>query len=274
MYKIGLSSCGFDLTEENFSKLEESGIGAIEISMPYPKYDLIDYRKISELQRRYHVELWSYHLPFFPFEELDISSTDKALRTKTVAVCAELIKKAADIGIERFVIHPSGEPISLQQRKERMACVMQSLDVLAEIADRQGAILAVEDLPRTCLGNSAEEMLCLLQANEKLRVCLDTNHLLSDTNLNFIERVGKKIVTVHISDYDFVDEKHWMPGEGLVDFQALYSALRDVGYEGVWLYEIALKSPSTLHRSRDLTFDDFVRNARAIFAGRTPQRIL
>ena len=39
MYRIGLSSCGFDLTEENFIKLQESKIEAIEISMSTDKYE-------------------------------------------------------------------------------------------------------------------------------------------------------------------------------------------------------------------------------------------
>ena len=33
MYKVGLSSCGFALTEKNFQKLAQSNISAIENSM-------------------------------------------------------------------------------------------------------------------------------------------------------------------------------------------------------------------------------------------------
>ena len=146
--------------------------------------------------------------------------------------------------------------------------------MLAEFAYGRGAVIAVEDLPRTCLGNTAAEVQRLISANDRLRVCFDTNHLLIDTNLNFIEKLGDKIVTVHVSDYDFSDEKHWLPGEGLVDWRALYTALTASEYRGAWLYELGLRSPKTLMRSRDLTFADFARNAREIVNSEEITRIL
>lgn len=112
MYRIGLSSCGFELTEENFAELSRSNISAIEISMAAEKYSSIDYKEVSELSKRYNVELWSYHLPFFPFSEIDISSLDSRLRENAIRLYSELMQKATNIGINKFVIHPSGEPIS------------------------------------------------------------------------------------------------------------------------------------------------------------------
>ena len=274
MYKIGLSSFGFDLTEENFQKMAQSGIEAVEVSLHWSRYGEINYKALAEFSQRYHIDLWSLHLPFSSRNNIDISSEDPSTRAKTVALHKELIEKATAIGIQKFILHPSGEPITDARRGERMKNSMENLDLLAEFAHKHQAVIAVEDLPRTCLGNTAEEMLQLLTANDKLRVCLDSNHLVTDTNRNFIEKLGDKIVTLHISDYDFTDEKHWLPGEGLVDWQEIYSLLQKAGYRGVWMYELGLTAPVTHPRSRDLTFDDFVQNARAIFGNRLPERIL
>ena len=274
MYKVGLSSCAFPLNDESFKKLQQSGISAIEVCMAADKYSSINYKELSELSKRYNVKLWSYHLPFMPFDYIDISSLDSEMRERTVALYTTMIEGATDIGIDKFIVHPSGEPIPDSERPERLKYSMQTLDRLAEIADRHGAVIAVEDLPRSCLGNTADEILRLISANDKLRVCFDSNHLLKDTNLNFIKKLSDKIVTVHISDYDFVDEKHWLPGEGLVDWAKVLGALRQADYRGVWMYEILLTSPKTLTRSRNLTFDDFRNNATAIFEGKTPERIL
>ena len=273
MKKIGLSNSGFKLTEENLRLLRESGVDAIEISMPLDALYEMDYEAVGKMAKRNGIALWSYHLPFLPFSILDISSPDEALRAGTVKIYGEMIKKAAKIGIDKFVVHPSMEPIPAEERETRIVSAMRSLSELAEIADCCGAFIAVEDLPRTCLGNTAEEMERLLSANEKLRVCFDTNHLTQDTNENFIARLGKKIVTVHISDYDFIDEKHWLCGEGKVDFISLLSSLEKAGYTGVWLYEVGLKTPPTIQRPRDLCFADFVKNANEIFAGKTPSAI-
>lgn len=274
MYKIGLSSFGFDLTEENFQKMAQSGIEAVEVSLHWSRYGEINYKELAGFSQRYHIDLWSLHLPFSSRNNIDISSEDPSVRAKTVALHKELIEKAAAIGIQKFILHPSGEPITDARRGERMKNSMENLDILADFAHKHQAVIAVEDLPRTCLGNTAEEMLQLLSANDKLRVCLDSNHLLTDTNRNFIEKLGDKIVTLHISDYDFTDEKHWLPGEGLVDWQEIYSMLQKAGYQGVWMYELGLTAPATHPRSRDLTFADFVRNAKEIYANKPLSKII
>ena len=273
MYQIGLSSCAFALTEENFCALKESGVNAVELSMRLEGHLTLNCPEVATLAKRYGIALWSYHLPFLPFRQIDPSSTDAEIRQNTLTLLGELIKKAADVGIDKFVVHPSGEPIPKEEREDRFLYSMQSLDRLAELAHRQGATVCVEDLPRTCLGNSSEEILRLLSANDKLRVCFDTNHLLAEDNVAFVDRLADRIVTLHVSDYDFVDEKHWLPGEGLVNWQALLAALKGVGYSGVWMYELGRKSPKTLTRSRDLTFLDYVQNAREIFEGKALTRV-
>ena len=273
MYKIGMSSCAFALTEENFQALRNSGVDAVEISLRLEGLLALDCRAVAELAKRYDIDLWSYHLPFLPFREIDPSSLDSTVRKNTLDIFSELIKKASDVGIDKFVVHPSGEPIPHEAREDRTLYSMESLDRLAEIAHKQGAIIAVENLPRTCLGNTTAEILRLISANDKLRVCFDTNHLLTESNLDFMEKVADKIVTVHISDYDFADEKHWLPGEGLLDWKAMLSTFQKIGYKGVWMYEIGRKPPKTLPRSRDLTFDDFVQNAKEIFAKKMLTRV-
>ena len=146
------------------------------------------------------------------------------------------------------------------------------MDTLAEIAYQNGAYICVEDLPRSCLGNTAEDVLSLLAANDKLKVCFDTNHLLKDDNLNFMDKLANKIVTLHVSDYDFINERHWLPGEGKLEWKPIYDALCEIGYKGPWLYEIGLKCPKTIYRERDLTYADFYENAQTIFAGKQPEK--
>ncbi|MBR4889043.1 MAG: sugar phosphate isomerase/epimerase [Clostridia bacterium] len=270
MLKIGLSTCGFELTQKNFEDLAKSGIEAVEISMKADKYPAIDYAAVKRFADAAGVKLWSYHLPFSPFTQIDPSSLDKEIRAYTVDYFSELIKKGSAIGIDTFVVHASGEPIEESERAEHLKYSRESMVVLAEIADRCGARIAVEDLPRTCLGHTSEEILALVEADDRLRVCFDTNHLLMEDNVHFLRAVADKLVTVHVSDYDFINERHWLPGEGKVNWNELYNTFVECGYNGVWMYEISLQAPGTILRDHDLTFDDFVRNANCIFAGNTP----
>ena len=73
-------------------------------------------------------------------------------------------------------------------------------------------------------------------------------------------KVGDKIITLHVSDYDFMNERHWLPGEGQNDWQKIIKSLKEVGYTGVWMYEIRFTCPNTILRDRDLSCDDFVKN--------------
>ena len=86
-----------------------------------------------------------------------------------------------------------------------------------------------------------------------------------------MEKLADRIVTVHISDYDFINERHWLPGEGKNDWNALFAKFQEIDYNGVWMYEVSLKCPKTIIRDRDLTFDDFYKNAMSIFAGKKPE---
>lgn len=268
MYKIGITSGGAVVAgcEELFKKFKDGGIEATELSVAPEAYAELDYKRIAAASKEYGVELWSFHLPFSPFAVLDISK--KELAKDTVSYLEELIKKAADVGIDKFVIHPSGEPIAPEERAERMKISKESLAVLADTARRNGAVIAVEDLPRTCLGNSSSDIEELISVDPDLYVCFDTNHLLGEDPVDFIRKIGKKIITVHVSDYDFINERHWLPGEGKNDWQAIYKALGEVGYNGVWLYELGFGSTKRITRERPLTCEDFVRNAKEIFEGR------
>ena len=267
MYEIVLSTPGF-VNEQLFADMKEAGIKHIEISVDKWKSEQLNYDDLKKWSDKYGINLWSFHLPFWPFNEIDISSPDMA--EESIMYLSGYIREGARIGIDKFIIHASGEPICEQDRETRMECAKRSLYILAETAKEYGAVICVEDLPRTCLGRSSLDMKELLSAHPDLVACFDTNHLLDEKIEDFINAIGDKIVTTHISDYDFNNERHWLPGEGDIDWHSLISSLHKVGYSGVWLYEIDFNCPWTLKRDRDLVCRDFADNARELFEGKIP----
>ena len=266
--KIGLSSCGKPLNEETMIAYAEAGIEAMEVSIGRERVlEGVDLSEVARAAAKHGIELWSYHLPF---PEYNLATRWEELRQKFVRRQTEHIHMAADMGITRYVVHPSVEPIPDELRSIRMEQSKKSLAELTEAANSVGGILCVENLPRTCLGRNSDEMLELLTAHPDLRICFDTNHLLSEDPIHFIERVGDKIETLHVSDYNFIDECHWLCGEGDADWKAIYDALCRVGYNGAWLYELGFGNTKKIERERNLTCADFARNARDIFAGQAP----
>lgn len=269
MLPIGLSSTRKKvLSPELFRAYHEAGITHMEICPQREEYDSLDFAAISRWAKETDTTLWSFHLPFSHPDDLDISSVNEDLRKKTLQYHFGFLEKAAAIGVKTFVIHPSSEPVGDETRKQQLENSKDSLRQLVNFGDRLGVTVAVEDLPRSCLGHNTEEIAELLTAHEHLRVCFDVNHLLLDSHEKFLHAVGNKIATVHISDYDYVDERHWLPGEGKTDWNKLYHGLLEVGYQGPWLYEIGFDCPATLTRSRPLTCEDFARNAKEIFGGK------
>ena len=272
--KIGFSANEECLKNEEFyRKCQDAGLSCLEISLPGRNIEAFDFEKAAKLADKYSLELWTVHLSFAPFSEIDISSEDEKMRSFTVSRHTEVIQRASEAGIRHFVIHASGEPVGVEERRSRMSQAKKSLSELAEAAAEYGGTICVEDLPRTCLGRSSYDILELLKADDRLRCCFDTNHLLGEYIPDFIRKVGNKIVTTHISDYDFWNERHMMPGEGQINWKELYDTLISVGYQGPWIYETGLTAPWCVIRDRDLTACDLVQNAREIFSGKAPTPI-
>ena len=238
MYKIGVSTpCQID--EDMFKKYSEAGIFHMEVSVNKEQSEALNYENLLAWSKKYGVELYSFHLPFMPFNDIDISRADIA--QSSVEYLKGYIDNGTKIGIDKYIIHPSGEPIAEEDRGARMARAKESLSILADYAKERGARIFVENLPRTCLGRDSKDMLELLSANENLVACFDTNHLLGEDIVSCIRKLKGKIVTTHISDYDFVRERHFLPKEGKIEWNQVLSALEKAGYQGVFNYEVLEK---------------------------------
>ena len=270
-YPVGLSTCGNKpLDKQSLQNMKNCGIDHLELSNA--SYEDYDFEQICQDAAACGQKIWSLHLPFAPFDKLDPSATDPVIRSFTMDFMVSLIRRGSRAGIDKYIIHPSIEPISDDIRSAKLEASASFLSQLADIAAGYGAVIAVENLPRTCLGKNSDEILYLLSSNDKLRVCFDTNHLLSEDIPTFIRKVGQKIITTHVSDYDFVNERHWLPGEGKADWQAIYTTLKEIDYQGVWMYELGFSPEKTIQR-RQLTPQDFADNAHCIFSGNHPAAI-
>lgn len=271
--RVGLSCCGSqELSEKVFADYANAGIKTMELSFSWDRYDSIPWKEAYIRAQNSGVELWSFHLPFMPFADMDLTSDNKEIRNQVFTRHSELLKKAADIGIKVMVIHPSIEPYEESERHEKMQRSKEYLSDLAELADKNGAVVAVENLPRTCLGRNSSDMLELLSADDRLRSCFDTNHLLSQPIKEYILDMKDKIITTHVSDFDFKNERHWLPGEGKIDWPELIGALKEINYTGPLVYELELIPPPTINR-RVLTYEDFRNNHKCLLKGDFPEAI-
>lgn len=181
------------------------------------------------------IKVWSVHLPFS--RTLDISVLDDSLREANVHFMAQMIEQCGQFKPARLVLHPSSEPIADSIRTQRIKNAQHSIAYLKPYADCIGAELCIENLPRTCLGNTPEELLEIIGGIPGVMVCFDTNHYTQGTTRHFMEVLGKYIGTIHASDFDLVNECHWLPTQGKIDWKSFVSHLKSYGYKGVFMYE-------------------------------------
>lgn len=196
------------------------------------------------------LKIWSIHLPFTQKSPNDLSDDRPEWREATLKNWLEILDRCAQIGKFRVVVvHPSSEARILDQdRPRRLTQLGQMLRrFIPLVKKRYGAVVAVENLPRECLGNSSADFEWLIANVPDMKICYDTNHMLNEPSHEFAERFAPYIAHIHVSDYDGVDERHWMPGRGIVEWPKVIDVLVRSGYNGPFLYEV---TPSSDPRGR------------------------
>lgn len=240
-WPMGLS-VSLTMPEEQLRNVREAGFDCVEVTLNSLRTKSRE-ESSAALERfrgdaeRVGLTIWSVHLPFG--RAWDISSPDDSVRTAVVDRIAWFIEAVQTLRPRKMILHPSAEPIADSLRELHIEHSIRSINTLAGVAARYDAQLLVEDLPRTCLCNTSREMLSIFKRlDPAVGVCFDTNHLLQETPEAFARALSGRIASLHVSDYDAVDEKHWIMGCGSIDWPAVITALADIGYNGVFLFEV------------------------------------
>jgi sugar phosphate isomerase/epimerase len=127
-------------------------------------------------------------------------------------------------------------------------------------AKKYGIILATEtfgDAPAFGTCNYFGYMDKFIQAYDRVasvgdnenyfKVCMDTGHTNKAARFEgnpppeeAIRMLGKRIACLHLNDNNGLTDQHKIPYSACIDFDAVFRALRDIGYEGTYNMEISL----------------------------------
>jgi sugar phosphate isomerase/epimerase len=201
------------------------------------------------------LSVWSIHLPFS--RTLDISVIDDTAREANVRFIAKMIALSAIFKPSRLVQHASSEPVDDADREQRIVNASHSIATLKNYADKIGAQLCIENLARTCLGNTPEELLRIIGNTPDVGICFDLNHYASGTTEYFVRVAGAKIATIHASDFDGKNECHWLPAQGIIDWGQFVKNLAGTGYRGVFMYEASKNKSSKVKLTPQQVVDSF-----------------
>lgn len=249
-FPLGLSLRFLDPKQrlESIEKLGNSKVKAIELFEP--TFDKNHIQKVRQILSIANIVHRTVHANFGHL--VDISSVDPAIRSAGVKAVSAALDLAVQIDARTVIMHSSSEPVEDETRDERMKHAKHSIKIIMDMARETGCRVAIELLPRTCLGRTIEELFSLLEdINIKTAgVCLDTNHLMDRfaSLPEIVRSLGPRLFALHCSDYDGIDEKHWPPLRGVINWTDFISALNDIGFSGPLLYEANLDGETTMEK--------------------------
>lgn len=181
------------------------------------------------------------HLPTF----VTTADLTESLRRASIEEMHRSLEIAAELGIEKAVLHPS-------MVTGMGGHVMTTIKALAfdffagmvESADRFGVQLCLENMfPRNLFGAEPEDFEEIFTAFPTLKLTLDTGHAniddwRGDRLMSLVDRLGDRIGHLHFSDNRGRRDEHLAIGEGTVDFRRLVKRLQALGYDDTLTLEV------------------------------------
>jgi len=129
---------------------------------------------------------------------------------------------------------------------------------LVDQAGEQGVVLAIENT------NRPDYVDFLLSRCDlpSLGLCYDSSHdfLKGTPPLSILKRWGHRLVTVHLSDNHGQRDDHTLPGDGIVDWQALIACFPADSYRGPVMLEV-VPDPQARLDAREFLTDAHARAA-------------
>lgn len=187
---------------------------------------------------------------------LSTAASDAERRARAIREAEAALSLAQTVPFEFLVVH-LGVPDSLAPPRgdNDRASARRSVEDLHALATKHGVRLALEVMPNRL--STAEALIDLIDNDLDLPdvgLCLDYGHAflmgdLADT----IEIAAGHLVTSHIHDNDGKSDAHLVPFEGRIDWATAVMTTQKVGYEGVWMLELASTGDpaSVLRRAQD-----------------------
>ena len=244
-YAVSLGSFGSVMTSALADAFRKSKLHNLELSFtPYtlstPESECSK-ELTRNLLREKTVFSSSVHLPFYGGGvSWDPSSLDEEERKAVVARISALIRTHADMMAPHVTLHASNEP-PLSEHPARMDQVCRSIEELIPLAEEFHFSINVEYLPRTCVGNCVSELRAVTARfnPEHVGICMDVNHVMDRWREvpGIIAELAPRIRTFHINDYDGVDEMHWFPGQGILDWPAIMGEIRKIDHDVLLILE-------------------------------------
>ncbi len=175
----------------------------------------------------------------------DIAPADAAAFAEAMADMRRWVDLFSALGVEAGVLHLGGGALAKAgwNAEGIFARRCEALSTVAEYARGTGVTICLENLGAGSGVQTIDDFEPLLKAVNapNVAICLDTGH----ANINgvdsaeFVRRAGSRLKALHIADNLGQHDDHMLPyGRGTVRWTEVMKALREVGYHGLFNFEV------------------------------------
>lgn len=207
----------------------------------------------------------------------DVGSADAEVRAAGRAALASAVRASAELGAGHLsgVLYGAWGHSDPARREERWGHAVDALRGVAPLARDEGVVLGIEAINRyeTDLVNTAAQAAAMADdvGESGVGVLLDAYHMNIEEKdvADAVRSTGPRLVHLHVAGND-----RGVPAAGTLAWDALFAALRDVGYDGRVTLEMFVRahvdvSPDlTVWRDIEPDPTDAARRARAFLLER------
>ena len=192
--------------------------------------------KILEEKKKIGYKIRTVHLP--QLCNFDLSLTDDFARIKSIQNQKEIVNMVMPLGAKILVLHPDAGKVEEKDYGKRHKALIKSLKEFAPWCKERGLKIAIENLTQISSFQTSSDLLEVIEAvGDNIGICFDVNHNFKESHKHFIENAGKHIITMHISDNDGIAERHFFPGEGVINFKEIIELINNLGYNSTLVFE-------------------------------------
>lgn len=176
--------------------------------------------------------LENIHVPYDKCD--DFWNASSIVRNTAIEKHIDWVNDCAFFDIPMMVMHISDTYAPEKPSKYGI----DSIAKILAVAEQLGIILALENTGRADFNQFILEEL----PSPNLGLCYDSSHdwLYSSNKGQLLKDAGDRLVTVHFSDNDGQKDRHWLPGEGTIDWQQIAGAFPQ-DYKGCITLEVCPK---------------------------------
>jgi sugar phosphate isomerase/epimerase len=239
------------LERDHLVEIAAHGFEAIEVFGVRTHFDYRDRRAaiaLAEWLDDTRLRLHSMHAPIAREyingswqDGLTLAAADETRRRAAVDETLATLDVASAVPYQVLVVHcgvpePYGAPAD-----DQMASLVRSLEELWPVAERYRVRLAMEVIPNAMSTPSSLVGIIESEIEARLGICMDVGHarLMGDV-VDAIETCSGHVITTHLHDNRGKNDDHLVPGKGVIDWDAALVAFQKVGYDGVWMFELAI----------------------------------